>query len=193
MDTDFTLLKPDSKFAEIPCEDATMETLTGVGELFRRRDFSRTITVHCSLTDPVTSRQIIINESSDERIIESMQLYGHIKIKDGKAYKYAVIDPDDPFKFIFKNLEYLPHTSKTLMSHNEDPFIIVLGTELDNLKAFIFNGKDAVRIPPRVWHSPPILHYSGDVQFAIKESATRAKISYDSVKETGHWLYINYG
>ena len=193
MDTDFSLLKPDSKFMEVPCEDAGKDTLTGVGELFNQRDFPRMITIHRPLTDPITSRPLNIVETTAERFTNSSHAHGYIKIKDGIAFRYALIDPEDPFKFIFKDLEYIPHSSKTIMSMNKDPFIIVLGTDLTNLKAFIFSGEDGVRIPPRVWHSPPITHYDGDIQFAIKESTTQAKITYDSVKETGRWMYINFG
>lgn len=196
MDTDFsTLNNKDVMFREIPCKDVDEHSLIGIGDLFQTRDFSRIETVHTPLMDAETGREIIISNDVSEKIINVMQDDGYIKIQTSgqQEYKHALIDPDESFKFILRDLQYTPHSSKTVMSVNSHPFIMILGTDLNKLNAFIFDGEHVIRINPRVWHSHPIIHYDGEVQFLIKKGIVDAEIGYDSVKENERWMYIDYG
>jgi ureidoglycolate hydrolase len=190
-DTDFSDFKVD-KSVEIPCEDATKSSLAGLGELFLRREYSRVDTQYCPLIDPTTNREIALKNEDMPRLINSSQMNAHVNIKDGRTYRYARIDDENPFKFYLRTFERLPHSSKTIMSVNDDPFILVLGKKPNDLKAFIFRGDEGVRIHPRIWHSPPIIHYAGDVQFSVKQSVMDLKVVYDAYKETGQWPCINY-
>jgi hypothetical protein len=112
-------------------------------------------------------------------------------VKSG-LYTVAKVDDADPYKFYFRELNYHPDGTQMVVPLDKSPFIMLLGSSPSSLKAYIFDGTHGFDIFPGVWHQPPLLHYEGRMTFANKQAASHICAVYDSVKETGTWLFFEY-
>jgi len=183
---------------EIPCIDATKKVLEGLGELVPPDQFDSTkIIFRNILKDPQTNRTIIIPEKETEGNFDVWEgrtgiIHAENKAVESGRYSVAHQYPKDRYKFVFREVNYHPEGSQLIMPSDSDPFILILGDTLKNLKAYSFDGSHGFHIYPGVWHQPPIIHYSGRVTFRNKQAATHLCVLYDSLKEDNKLLSFSY-
>lgn len=102
------------------------------------------------------------------RVTENFKIYtqdneSRLEIDSCPHYYKSVAknDPKIKYKIYIEEVYQTYSSGKIIQSLSQDPFIIVLGNELDSLKAYIFKGTERIYIPTKMYHTPPILYYTG--------------------------------
>ena len=102
------------------------------------------------------------------RVIENFRIYtqdneSRLEIDSCPHYYKTVARNDSKtrYKMYIEEVYQTYSSGKIIQSLSQDPFIMVIGNDLNSLKAYIFKGTERVYIPTKVYHTPPILHYTG--------------------------------
>lgn len=98
----------------------------------------------------------------------------------------ARISPENEYSFLVDKIFLSPYSSICISPEKNDPFIILLGNNPDELKAYHFSGQEGIHIFFNVWFSLPIVYYNGKIPFTVKENYSKIRIK-DDVK-----YQINY-
>jgi len=179
---------------EIPCIDATPETLKGLGHIVK--NFEDCPVMFKDMTDSVNGLPLIIPRKEAVGNFEVWQKDGYSYAENHAVgsglYTVAKVDEKDLYKFYIREVNYHPETSQVVFPVEKSPFILVLGTQTDKLKAFVFDGSCGFSISPRVWHQPPILHYYGNLTFQNKQAESHICVLHDSVKSSNVWYTFSY-
>jgi len=195
---DLTKIKLDEvKIEEIPCVDATAETLRGLGELVSFDNFESTKIIFTStLKDSRTNKPVIIPENETSGKFHVWTSYGIVHAEntavDSGLYSVAIQHPKNKYRFIIREINYHPEGSQLVMSLDGDPFILILGNTLENIKAYSFDGSQGFHIYPGIWHQPPIIHYPERITFLDKQAATHLCVLHDFFTEENKVLSFSY-
>lgn len=184
-----------SDIVEIPCLEASQELLNGLVNLTKIDDIKET-PLHCeTIIDPKLDRKWIINCNNTVDTFD-VWLKGYScmdnKITNNNLYVAAKRDDDDYYKFYFREVYCHPIFSRIIASHDNNPFILILGTTPENIKAYIFDGTHAVEILPKTWYQGPIIHYYGKIKCTNKYAESKVIIKYDYLEETKKWMSFSY-
>ena len=186
----------NSPTVEIPCVDATPKSLNGLGRIINPSDFKSHKVTYTHMKDHVTGRLLIIPREETEGKFYVWQENGFSFARNEAVgsglYTVAKVDVDNPYKFYFREVNYHPECTQIVIPEEKSPFIMILGTSPESLKAYIFDGSCGFEIFSGIWHQPPVLHYTGRLTFLNKQAKSHICVVYDSVKEHGYWLSFSY-
>lgn len=182
---------------DIPCIDVedNKELLKDLGTFVAKKDFNTPI-IYNDLWDSKTNRKMIIPKKEAIGKFDVWQKEGFSFAENHAVgsglYTVAKVDEKNPYRFYFREVNYHPESSQMVIPEEDSPFVLILGKDPRQLKAFVFNGTCGFHISPGIWHQPPILHYEGKISFNNKQAESHICVVYDSVKEDGYWLGFTY-
>ena|SRR3990167_8948815 len=180
--------------SKIPCVDATIENTVGLCSFLTDEQFEnysinfKEIRDHNN-TEIITPRVEVVDKIE---IVQKGKICTIRKTDEKEEYPILKVDPLRTYTFYFRELRYNIDSNHMLFPGEASPFIVVLGTNVNDLKAFIFDGKCGIDILPGVLYQYPFLHYQGSLLFYSKKSTCNMFGRYDSMKETKSWLTFDY-
>lgn len=186
---------PENDIVTIPCLDATQELLNGMVN-FMSIDDIKEIPLHSdTIVDTKIGKKWTVNCTQTVNEF-NVWLNGYScmdnQILNNNLYVTAKRDDDDYYKFYFREIYCHPDFSRIIASHDNNPFILILGTKPEDISAYIFDGTQALEILPRVWYQGPIIHYYGKVKCTNKYAESKIVIKYDFLEENKKWMSFSY-
>ena len=183
----FNNLTEQSKIREIPLIKATPENTKLLGSYVD--DFDEQKVTFETLFDPKTCRPYIIPKevtegkfdvwntgviSHAENHAVGSGLYNVAKLMDNKMY--------------VREVNYHPEGSQIVFPEDKKPFVMILGTKILNISAYMFDGTKGFEIDAGIWHQPPVLLERERMTFKNKQPKSHICVLYDSVMEDNVWM-----
>jgi hypothetical protein len=180
------------KGKQIPFVVATSDNTRHLGTFVSTSDFENTALIYKNtLYEKDSTRPIIIpqKEVTGEFLVWESE---NIMCAENKAVgsgMYTVAKRNNDVVYI-REANYHPESSQLVCPVARTPFVLVLGSTIDNLTAYYFYGDSGFHINPGVWHQPPINLQPGTITFKDKQAMTHLCVLYDSIIENNRWLYF---
>jgi hypothetical protein len=183
-----------SEYIDIECVDVIDErTIVEVGELFEYYQYDTTKTEYRGIHDVITGRTVSFPEVQIEYDMDvANDRKNIISKKSNEINIYGNVEEKNQYCYYLNTLNLLVHSSKTVKSEYKDPYILVLGKDLNSLRAYVFSGNQVVKIFSGVWFSDPIIPFVGKTVFKIKECSIPLRMVYDSVSEKNVVMRVVY-
>lgn len=144
--------------------DITEENIKPYGEIFLTHSFNHVPIIHTS----IEYNNNILYFSGDVIKTTVTSEKNNLKLNYNKEC-FGEVDHNNEYRFKISTIYNYPGNSICISSKNKDPFILFLGITPEEIKPFHFCGKYGIHIYPNIWHSHPIIYYSGRVEFEIKK------------------------
>lgn len=181
---------------QIPCVEATLKSIEGLGKFVSKEELKNHTVTFSEVKDARTQRFLEVPRVETEGKFNVWQKKGfsfaeNHAVESG-LYTVAKMDDKNPYKFYFREVNYHPDGTQLVFPEDGSPFILILGSSPEELKALIFDGSCGFDIFPGIYHQPPVLHYFGAVTFFNKQPKSHICSVYDSVEENGYWWSFEY-
>ena len=213
---DSTNIMPSFNKVEIPLVNATNENLKGYGYLVDVYDQCKIEIVTWPKQgwrdiEEGTGNEGGTTEGPFEAWWEQNILYGRNSAvehkseydKDGRYLLGYSSDPDtlkknyikeDPKQIYIWHVNYHPDGGQLFFPKENKPFISPLALpgddiQLNNFKAFYFNGSQGLYIHPNIWHEG-VFPTTERATFRGKQGKVHARVSIDLLEEFKSYLYF---
>jgi len=175
--------------------DATETNLLLYGKFFANRSINSIIFEYTVAIDKKTQYPFSYiqkeEEFTEEITNKDKRIFSSLTTEPSSIKEIAICEENREYSFLIKEL-YLAYHSKAIYSVNNDPFILLLGETIKDIKAYHFDGKYGIHLFPNIWHSFPIVYYEGTIPIIIKENSSRMCASYNILEQHNKYFKVDY-
>ena len=130
-------------------------------------------------------------EHNSEYDKEGKYLLGYSSVPEDSKKKLITKDPKQIYIW---HVNYHPDGGQLFFPENNKPFISPLDLpgddiQLNNFKAFYFQGSQGLYIHPNIWHEG-VFPVKGRATFKGKQGKVHARVSIDLLKEFKSYIYF---